>query len=80
MGLNTNHTKQDHLKMNVAPDQTIILGLRIFLDHRSVKEGKVDKWNWTKMNLYELRWPNKRQKDRNTEKQKDEMTKRQREK
>ena len=26
--------KQDHLKMNVAPDQTIIVGLQIFLDHR----------------------------------------------
>ena len=28
--------KQDHLRVNVAPDQTIILGLRIFLDHRSL--------------------------------------------
>ena len=28
--------KQDHLRMNVAPDQTIILGLHIFLDHRSL--------------------------------------------
>ena len=28
--------KQDHLRMNVAPDQTIILGLQIFLDHRSL--------------------------------------------
>ena len=28
--------KQDHLRMNVAPDQTIILGLEIFLDHRSL--------------------------------------------
>ena len=27
--------KQDHLRMNVAPDQTIILGPQIFLDHRS---------------------------------------------
>ena len=27
--------KRDHLRMNVAPDQTIILGLQIFLDHRS---------------------------------------------
>ena len=26
--------KQDHLRMKVAPDQTIILGLQIFLDHR----------------------------------------------
>ena len=26
--------KQDHLRMNIAPDQTIILGLQIFLDHR----------------------------------------------
>ena len=28
--------KQDHLRMNVAPDQTIILGLQIFSDHRSL--------------------------------------------
>ena len=28
--------KQDHVRMNVAPDQTIILGLQIFLDHRSL--------------------------------------------
>ena len=28
--------KQDHLRMNVAPDQTIILGRQIFLDHRSL--------------------------------------------
>ena len=28
--------KQDHLRMNVAQDQTIILGLQIFLDHRSL--------------------------------------------
>ena len=27
--------KQDHLRMNVALDQTIILGQQIFLDHRS---------------------------------------------
>ena len=27
--------EQDHLRMNVSPDQTIILGLQIFLDHRS---------------------------------------------
>ena len=27
--------QQDHLRMNVAPDQTIILGLEIILDHRS---------------------------------------------
>ena len=27
--------EQDHLRMNVAPDQTIIQGLQIFLDHRS---------------------------------------------
>ena len=26
--------KQDHLRMNVAPDQTIIFGQQIFLDHR----------------------------------------------
>ena len=25
--------KQDHLRMNIAPDQTIILGLQLFLDH-----------------------------------------------
>ena len=28
--------KQDHLRMNVAPDQIIILGVWIFLDHRSL--------------------------------------------
>ena len=28
--------KKDHLRTNVAPDQTIILGLQIFLDHRSL--------------------------------------------
>ena len=28
--------KQDHLRMNVAPDQTITLGQQIFLDHRSL--------------------------------------------
>ena len=28
--------KQDHLRMNVALDQTIILGQQIFLDHRSL--------------------------------------------
>ena len=28
--------KQDHLRMNIAPDQTIILGIQIFLDHRSL--------------------------------------------
>ena len=28
--------KQDHLRMNVAPNQTIILGLQIFLNHRSL--------------------------------------------
>ena len=28
--------EQDHLMMNVARDQTIILGLQIFLDHRSL--------------------------------------------
>ena len=27
--------QQDHLRMKVAPDQAIILGLQIFLDHRS---------------------------------------------
>ena len=30
------HVKQDHLRMNVASDQTIILSLQIFLDHRSL--------------------------------------------
>ena len=63
--------------MNVAPDQTIISGLQIFLDHKSVHERKIDKWNWTKMNLYELRWPTtERQKDRKTERQKDRKTER----
>ena len=28
--------EQDHLRMNVAPDRTIILGLQIVLDHRSL--------------------------------------------
>ena len=28
--------KRDHLRMNVAPDQTIILGLQIVLDHSSL--------------------------------------------
>ena len=28
--------KQDHLRMNVAPNQTSILGLQIFLNHRSL--------------------------------------------
>ena len=28
--------EQDHLRMNLAPDRTIILGLQIFLDHRSL--------------------------------------------
>ena len=35
--------KQDHLRMNVAPDQTIILGLQILLDHRSL--SSIDKKN-----------------------------------
>ena len=30
------HAKQDHLRMNVALDRTIILGLQIFLDQRSL--------------------------------------------
>ena len=30
------HAKQDHLRMNVAPDLTIILGLQIFLCHKSL--------------------------------------------
>ena len=29
-------SKQDNLRMNVAPDQTIILGLQFFLYHRSL--------------------------------------------
>ena len=33
--------KQDHLMMNVAPDQTIILSLQIFLDYRSL--SSIDK-------------------------------------
>ena len=35
--------KQDHIRMNVAPDQTIILGLQIYLDHRSL--SSIDKRN-----------------------------------
>ena len=31
-----NDNQQNHLRMNVAPDQTIILDLQIFLDHRSL--------------------------------------------
>ena len=31
-----NKLQQDHLRMNVAPDRTIILGLQIVLDHRSL--------------------------------------------
>ena len=35
--------KQDHLRMNVAPDRTIILGLQIVLDHRSLSSiGRLD--------------------------------------
>ena len=33
--------KQDHLMMNVAPDQTIILSLQIFLDYKSL--SSIDK-------------------------------------
>ena len=33
--------KQDHLMMNVAPDQTTILSLQIFLDYRS--QSSIDK-------------------------------------
>ena len=29
-------SKHDHLRMNVAPDQTIVLGPQIVLDHRSL--------------------------------------------
>ena len=40
LGIETNEydwkMKQDHLRMNVAPDRTIILGLQIVLDHRSL--------------------------------------------
>ena len=32
--------EQDHLRMNVAPDQTIILSLQTFLDHRSLSSKK----------------------------------------
>ena len=31
-----NESKQDHLRMNVSLDQTIIFGWQIFLDHRSL--------------------------------------------
>ena len=34
--LSNKSNKQDHLRMNVAPGQTIILDLQIFLDHRSL--------------------------------------------
>ena len=34
--LSNKSNKQDHLRMNVARDRTIILGLQIFLDHRSL--------------------------------------------
>ena len=37
-------TEQDHLRMNVAPDQTIILVLQIFLDHRSL--SSIDQKSW----------------------------------
>ena len=41
-------SKQDHLRMNVAPDRTIILGLQIVLDHRSlVQEVKISGWDGT---------------------------------
>ena len=33
---NISTSKQDHLRMNIAPDQTIIFGIQIFLDHRSL--------------------------------------------
>ena len=33
---NISTSKQDHLRMNIAQDQTIILGIQIFLDHRSL--------------------------------------------
>ena len=37
-------SQQDHLRMNVAPDQTFILGLHIFLDHRTHSQmlGKIE--------------------------------------
>ena len=31
-----NKIQQDHLRMNVAPDRTIILGLQIVSDHKSL--------------------------------------------
>ena len=39
--------------------------------YRQEKERKIDKWNWTKVNFYELRWPTKRQVDRGTERRKE---------
>ena len=36
MGVKKELSKQDHPRMNVAPDQTTILGLQIVLDHRSL--------------------------------------------
>ena len=35
MTFSSAYRKQDHLRVNVAPDQTIIFGQQIFLDHRS---------------------------------------------
>ena len=32
----TIENQKDHLRMNVVPDQTIILGLKIFLNYRSL--------------------------------------------
>ena len=40
--------KQDHLRMNVALGQTIILGLQIFLDHRSLRS------NWKIKSYYSV--------------------------
>ena len=38
------NVKQDHLRMNVAPDQKIILGPKIFLDHKSL--SSIDQKSW----------------------------------
>ena len=50
--------EQDHLMMNLAPDQTIILGLQIFLDHRSL--SSIDQKNLMTTRAVlgcGLRWP-----------------------
>ena len=41
---------------------------------RNTKERKIDKWHWTKMNIYELKWPSGRQKDKKRDKQNDKGT------